>query len=138
MIFKIMSGLILASAVAVFGYFGLQSMTFDYASATPQERAVYLEGKARSMKGAFKPNYLSKSTDGRVSGNQLVFRYNTGMGSLTCGQGVDCREKQCRRYLGSSLAKHNISVRLVYTDNTNRQIGSQSLSAGACRRYQRS
>lgn len=105
---------------------------FDYETASSTERAAFLEKKARSMKNAFKPNYLSKGGNYRVSSGAIQLSYNTGMGSLTCGTEVNCKVMQCKRYLKKGVSKHDIRVNLVYTDNSGRRIDSQGLNVSSC------
>ncbi|MEL7481524.1 MAG: hypothetical protein AAGJ29_08180 [Pseudomonadota bacterium] len=135
MIFRFISALLMAIGVGFAGVWIYQDMSFDFATAPAEARATWLDGKARSMKGTFKPNYLSKSVGGTARGSSLTFTYNTGMGSLTCGQKVDCDRLQCGRYLRSAPGKNGLTVRVIYTDNTGRQIGAHTLTRGFCQRH---
>lgn len=105
---------------------------FDYNTASPAEKSAYVEKKARSMKNSFKPNYLSKGGEYNVSGTSISIKYNTGMGSVACGTGVDCEVMQCKRYLKKGVSKNNIPVKLRYTDMKGRTVGSQTLNTKSC------
>jgi hypothetical protein len=105
---------------------------FDFQSASASERTAYLEKKAGGLHNKFKPNYLSKKSEYGVRGDTVQLTYNTGMGSVACGKGVNCEVMQCQRYLKNSVRKYNVSVKLLYTDNRSRRIGSQSLSTNSC------
>ena len=59
------------------------------------------------------------------------------MGSVTCGHKVDCLQKFCTRYSMTSLAKNEIAVNVVMTDNNGRQIGQESVSPRICKRFDR-
>ena len=107
--------------------------TFDYETASPAERSKYLNGKAKRLKGTFKPNFLSKNTFAGSSGNTIQLTYNTGMGSLTCGKEIDCKVRQCQKFLRSSISAKDIQIRLKYRDNSGRQIGSQTLRRDRCK-----
>jgi len=107
--------------------------SFDYTSASAAEKSAYVEKKARNIKNSFKPNYLSKGGDYKVKGTSITLTYNTGMGSVACGTGVNCEVMQCKRYLRKEIGKNDVSVKLRYTDMKGRTVGSQSLKAGSCR-----
>jgi len=107
--------------------------SFDYNTASAAEKTAYVEKKARAMKNAFKPNYLSKGGEYKVTGTSISIKYNTGMGSVACGTGVNCEVMQCKRYLGKGISKNGIPVKLRYTDMKGRTVGSQSMTPSSCK-----
>ena len=106
--------------------------TFNFETASQEERSAYLQRKARSLKGTFKPNFLSKNVFYGSTGNTIQLTYNTGMASLTCGKEIDCKVRQCKKYLRAGISAKEIQVRLKYRDNSGRQIGSQTLRPDRC------
>ena len=107
--------------------------TFNYETASESDRSAYLQRKASSLKGTFKPNFLSKNVYAGSAGNTIQLTYNTGMGSLTCGKEIDCKVRQCQKFLRSSISNSDVQVRLKYRDNSGRQIGSQTLRTDRCK-----
>jgi len=106
--------------------------SFDFKTATSVEKSAYLERKAKSLKSSFTPNYLAKPSGYSSTASGITLKYNTGMGSVLCGQGINCKVKQCRRYLRKSISKQDITLTLRYTDNSGRSVGSQTLRNAGC------
>lgn len=106
--------------------------TFDYETASKQERTAYLQRKANLVKRRFKPNFLSKNVYYGATGDTIQLTYNTGMASLTCGTEIDCRVSQCQKYLRHSISDKDVQVRIKYRDNSGRSIGSQTLKTASC------
>lgn len=106
--------------------------TFDYAAATPQERAAYLESVARSLKNTFRPNFLAKKNAPTIGGRSVSLTYGLHTNKLDCDGDDPCKVLQCRRYLNSSVSTNNISVKLRYEDGDGRKVGSQLLKNSTC------
>lgn len=123
---------IVMAAAGIGAYALMNFKSFDFDTASPAERSAYLEKKIWHLHPAFKPNILSKPTHSSANSNSVSLTYNTGMGFLTCGTEIDCKVRQCQRYLRNSVGKQNITLRLRYTDNYGRQISSQTLKPESC------
>ena len=107
--------------------------TFNYETASQIERTAYLQKKAGGLKRTFKPNFLSKNVFYGATGNTIQLTYNTGMGSLTCGTKIDCKVRQCQKFLRNPISRKDIQIRVKYRDNSGRQIGSQTLRKDRCK-----
>ena len=107
--------------------------TFNYETASQMDRSAYLQRKANRLKATFKPHFLAKNIYYGSAGNTIQLTYNTGMGALTCGKDVDCKVRQCQKFLRTSISDKDVQVRLKYRDNSGRQIGSQTLRTSRCK-----
>ncbi len=111
---------------------GSISGSFDYNTATHDQRMAYLSTVSGDINAKLRPNIFSERNEPLIGGRSIALTYTLNTSSLECDGNEPCKIRQCERYLNHSVSVQNVSVRVRYLNSNGTTLGSQLLKKSTC------